>query len=414
MMVFILLLLIIVAVCFGIFQYSAHSLKSQKVRERNEKIVMVAACIVLAVWFGSSAIYQVAAPSAAAKELNQVNFKTAKTEDWSTGNNEEYINQLLTIYDTIEKYDIGEENLGEKYRTSFEKELRNLNKITDGSSPAEVAELNRVFGDVQIEDDDCWYYDMEEDKDDFYFKEDGYQIIAYCKKHDQTVRAYPYHLYDHPCIKELEEKAGLTGLGEALKDMEKDGFEITTVEGEKAKLLDYTEDPVIGDISIIVGDNYVEFQYNEGLLDNYQYLTELNEKLKKDNWKNGAIYSKGYFKAEDFYLAATSADNQDDKVEAKIIYDQEGVTQISVKLYLFEANGSSVTDESKFEKIAALMEEIGANQNDVMKLLKSLNCKRADKTGKLGDLSYQVKVSGVGKVEESDDTYADCVLIVSK
>jgi hypothetical protein len=415
MMVLLLLLLIIVAVCFGIFQYSVHSLKSQKVRERNEKIVMAAACIVLAVWFGSSAIYQAAPLSAAAKELSQVNFKTAKTEDWSTGNNEEYINQLLTIYDTIEKYDIGEENFGKKYRTSFEKELRNLNKITDGSSPAEVTELNWMFGDVQIEDDDCWYYyDIEEDKDDFYFKEDGYQIIAYCKKHDQAVSAYPYHLYDHPCIKELEEKAGLTGLGETLKNMEKDGFEITTVEGEKAKLSDYIGNPVIGDISILVGDDYVEFQYNEGLLDNYQYLTELNEKLKKDNWQNGVIYSKGYFKAEYIYLSDTSDDNQDDKVEAKVIYDQEGVTQISVKLNLFEANGSSVTDENKFEKIGALMEEIGANQNDVMKLLKSLNCKSADKTGKLGDLSYQVKVSGVGMDEESNDTYADCVLIVSK
>jgi ATPase subunit of ABC transporter with duplicated ATPase domains len=158
----------------------------------------------------------------------------------------------------------------------------------------------------------------------------------------------------------------------------------------------------------------VEFQYNEGLLDNYQYLTELNEKLKKDNWQNGVIYSKGYFKAEYIYLSDTSDDNQDDKVEAKVIYDQEGVTQISVKLNLFEANGSSVTDENKFEKIGALMEEIGANQNDVMKLLKSLNCKSADKTGKLGDLSYQVKVSGVGMDEESNETYADCVLIVSK
>lgn len=413
-------MVIVFAVCTTIIFFASTKLNllyTKEQRNRIRKISMLLNIVILAVSFLGAVSYK-----GPVDELgkNKINLKTATREDWTQGENKQYVEQALKIYDIMAYYPhsdmVGREDFLEALSMSasnFIKEYtKSHNKVTSDDFFNPNIERLQLFFDLSQQNEYkklyektdygtfCWTDAInDEDPERFTYQVKGNVVLCYCKQHKTLENILPYHLYEMKIVKELE-KNGLPGLGGWLKKQEDSGITVETKDHQKiiinAQMDAYDEENING-VTVGYNDMGLMLQFNSCLGTRYRYIDDMKKSVDKIGWSTDDIMEDGYEKG--ILCHATNTSIKKLKEEecnltpiAELVMDKNNVKQLCFNITRYDAKKGSKLIVNNEQEIYQMLKLIGMKDDKALELIKELKCVTKTETGNKDGFAWSLSL----------------------
>lgn len=314
-----LFVVIVFAICTIIIFFASiklNLLHTKEQRNRIRKIGMSLNVIILVMSFLGAVSYKGPMDQLG---KDKINLKTAKRENWSQGENKQYVERALKLYDIVACYPHSDMVSKEEFREALsmlpsnfiQKYIKFSNVVLEDDyfnpyierlqltyNLSEQKEYKKLYEEID-NGTFCWTDAMnDEDPERFTYQVKGNVVLCYCKQHKSLENILPYHLSEMKIVKELE-KNGLQGLDGWLKEQENSGITVKTEDHQKIIINDEMgvgDETNINGVTVGYNDMCLTLQFNSSQGTRYRYLDDIKESVDKIGWSTNDVMADGYEK----------------------------------------------------------------------------------------------------------------------
>lgn len=425
-----LFIVIISVVCMTIIFFAftkLNLLHTKEQRNRIRKITMSLVMIILALSFLGAVSYK--GPSDAIGK-NKINLKNATREDWTQGENKQYVEQALKLYDIIAKNSnsnmVSKKDFREALSTLPSNYIKNNAKSLDVEDCydkyketlqlsyhlSEQKEYKKLYEEMNNSESWCWSVAMNNDNyEKFTYQIKGNIILCYCKEHKALENILPYHLYEAKIVRELE-KSGLTGLRAWLKEQEDSGITVETEDHQKIEIYVGQSDEdkrMIKGIAVSYDEFGLLFDFDSYQGVCYRYLDDMIESTRKIGWDTKDVMADGYEKGilcramKKTIQKVKDGDEYDLTPIVEIVMDKSNVKQLCFNIIRYDDKKGSKLIVNNEQEIYQVLKLIGMRDEKALELIKELKCVSKTETGSKDGFIWRLSQVSVTDVDEDVD-----------